>query len=663
MSLLDDVSIVVTPNGYKAGELYAVIPVPSEGSEEVVNGDFATDTDWTKGTGWTISGGTASCDGTQTSNSFLYQSVLSGITRAKTEITISNYTSGNLTVILGGGGSQDIFSANGTYTFNGTKGSDNTFYIKADSSFVGSVDNVSVKEYTSADMDVTRATAATRVDENGLVNYAEVIGGEEVNNGDFSGGITGWVIENTWTISSGVADGNGAVGSTSELTQTPVNTIGKTYKATFEVLNYVSGTVGFWQGSGVSVIQRSANGIYTEYFTATSTQIRFRPNIFNGSITNVSVKEVIRDNVPRIDYTGGGCPHILAEPQRTNLVTYSEDFSQTNWAKTAQGTGIAPVVTSNNSVSPNGTLNADKIVFDTGSGTSGGDISMIQDSVSLSSGIKLTQSVYLKGSVGGETILMRGAGGGAYQTLTLTNDWVRYEFTETSIATTSYFEFGLRQGLGGVIINQTITVYVWGAQFEAGSYPTSYIPTSGSSVTRNQDIFTRDGIGSLINSTEGVLFAEIADLSDDSTGKYYSLSDGTSSNRIRIGYSLTDNSIRALVISQGTNVFDYTYTTSNIELFSKVAFSYKQDDFSFWIDGVKVHADTSGNTPTALSRLSLDDGKEVGTGGYFYGKVKQLQVYDTALTDNQLIQLTGEAGTHFFESYAEMASALTYTIQ
>ena len=49
MSLLDDVSIVVTPNGYKAGELYAVIPVPTEGAELVTNGDFATDSDWNKG--------------------------------------------------------------------------------------------------------------------------------------------------------------------------------------------------------------------------------------------------------------------------------------------------------------------------------------------------------------------------------------------------------------------------------------------------------------------------------------------------------------------------------------------------------------------------------------------------------------------------------------
>ena len=59
MSLLDDVSIVVTPNGYKAGELYAVIPVPTEGAELVTNGDFVTDSDWFKDTGWTISGGSA----------------------------------------------------------------------------------------------------------------------------------------------------------------------------------------------------------------------------------------------------------------------------------------------------------------------------------------------------------------------------------------------------------------------------------------------------------------------------------------------------------------------------------------------------------------------------------------------------------------------------
>ena len=63
--------------------------------------------------------------------------------------------------------------------------------------------------------------------------------------------------------------------------------------------------------------------------------------------------------------------------------------------------------------------------------------------------------------------------------------------------------------------------------------------------------------------------------------------------------------------------------------------------------------------PSGLNTLSLDWG---GINN-FYGKVKQLQVYDTALTDMQLIQLTGTAGTDFYESYSEMAESLTYTIQ
>ena len=62
----------------------------------------------------------------------------------------------------------------------------------------------------------------------------------------------------------------------------------------------------------------------------------------------------------------------------------------------------------------------------------------------------------------------------------------------------------------------------------------------------------------------------------------------------------------------------------------------------------------------SLNTLQLADGNGSAN---FYGKVKQLQVYDTALTDEQLLQLTGESGTDFYESYAEMASALTYTIQ
>ena len=77
MSLLDDVSIVVTPNGYKAGELYAVVPVPTEGTDVVTNGDFATDSDWTKQSSWTISSNAAHYDFISNAN-YLRQTLLSG---------------------------------------------------------------------------------------------------------------------------------------------------------------------------------------------------------------------------------------------------------------------------------------------------------------------------------------------------------------------------------------------------------------------------------------------------------------------------------------------------------------------------------------------------------------------------------------------------------
>jgi hypothetical protein len=73
----------------------------------------------------------------------------------------------------------------------------------------------------------------------------------------------------------------------------------------------------------------------------------------------------ITDNVPRLDYTDSSCPALLLEPQRTNKIEQSEYFSGTYWAKTANGSGIAPVVTQNYAVSPEGLQNASRVQFDT----------------------------------------------------------------------------------------------------------------------------------------------------------------------------------------------------------------------------------------------------------------------------------------------------------
>jgi len=116
------------------------------GSELVTNGDFDTDSNWTKGTGWKISGGTASCDGSQSDNSILYQNISHSANKLyQIEFTISGYVSGQIDFAL----DTPFFgatSSNGTFVFNAIPPSGGNFIIRANSTFVGSIDNVSVKE-------------------------------------------------------------------------------------------------------------------------------------------------------------------------------------------------------------------------------------------------------------------------------------------------------------------------------------------------------------------------------------------------------------------------------------------------------------------------------------------------------------------------------------
>jgi len=122
-----------------------------------------------------------------------------------------------------------------------------------------------------------------------------------------------------------------------------------------------------------------------------------------------------------------------------------------------------------------------------------------------------------------------------------------------------------------------------------------------------------------------------------------------------ISYKNNTNQIRAEIIASGSTVFDATYSASNITIFSKIALKYKQNDFSLYIDGVEVATDTSGNTPSGLSKLSLDRGDNAD---YFYGKTKALAVFKEALTNDELEGLTGEG----YDTFNALALANNYTI-
>jgi len=640
MSLLDDVSIVVTPNGYKAGELYAVLPVPTEGAELVTNGDFATDSDWTKTAGVSISGGFANFTSGQ--DNFVFQDIM---VIGKRYIMSLNY---NITSLTGsayfgsnGGSGNAILSMaglSGSGTLSGEITASDTKLIVRSSSFNGTITNVSVKEYTAADMDVTRATAATRVDEAGLVNYAEILGSKEDIGGSFPLPNTNWTLSG-FTIADNklhcVSDG-----TYYNAIQSNVFEVGKTYQITFDITGWTLGNIRV-RPSGQSPFQKAgANGSYTFYYTATNHQLAIERNTAcDMYLENLSVKEVTRDNVPRIDYTGGGCPHILAEPQRTNLISLSIDYSTTYWS---QQTGIVPTYNTTETLSPDGTYNATKFI---GTGSTG----VFKASISVS-GI-ISRSVYLKSVTGTINVILKDPNVAVTsKSLTVTTEWQRFELNESN-----------GTSLQGLWIDDIPVsgIYMWGAQIESGSFPTSYIPTSGSTVTRNQDQFTRDGIGSLINSTEGVLFVEMAALSNEALYREISLSDGTTNNVVEIRYTPIANQIQFVVRNAGAAEVVTTITLSNALDFNKIAFSFKSNDYKMYVNGSEVGTDLSGTMPSGLNTLSLD----WAGNNKLFGKVKQLQVYKTALTDEQLIQLTGESGTDFYESYAEMASALTYTIQ
>tara|TARA_R100001369_G_scaffold22759_1_gene41725 strand:+ start:424 stop:1008 length:585 start_codon:yes stop_codon:yes gene_type:complete len=123
--------------------------------ELVTNGGFDVDSGWTKGTGWTISGGTASCDGSQSSQSNLVQSSVVPINTTYEVKFTATISAGGVTLAIGGSNGQTITTSSGTYTFisQATAG-DAHLYFSANSTFVGSIDNVSVTEYAITPLDV-----------------------------------------------------------------------------------------------------------------------------------------------------------------------------------------------------------------------------------------------------------------------------------------------------------------------------------------------------------------------------------------------------------------------------------------------------------------------------------------------------------------------------
>ena len=378
--------------------------------------------------------------------------------------------------------------------------------------------------------------------------------------------------------------------------------------------------------------------------------------------------ESVASNLPRIDFTNDTKGYLLLEPASTNKITQSENV--TSGGNTPQRIDS----TQNVAVAPDGTTTADLCIPSTATGSHQPYQYRDDDtSTSFADGSNYAFSVFVKPNTtnGAQFVQMSTffTTGGNNKvnfdiingTITQTgfvsskiesygNGWFRCSFIFEALRNSSA---GGSDGWALSIITSADSaraesftgdgssngVLVWGAQFEeVKDFATSYIPTSGSSVTRNAEVCNGSGAAQDFNSTEGVLYAEIAALANDGTTRALSLSDGSSSDRIFISYSSTDNNISSFGSTGSATQFSMGASVDATD-FTKVAVKYKLNDIALFINGSKVGTDTSATLPSTntFTSLQLDSGAGASD---FFGKVREVRTYRTALTDSELTALT-----------------------
>ena len=340
---------------------------------------------------------------------------------------------------------------------------------------------------------------------------------------------------------------------------------------------------------------------------------------------------VSRLNYPLIDGKVVGCPSHLLEPQRINLIPYSEDFSQ--WVLLG-----SPTIELNNIISPDGILNGTQV-------TRGSNETPLRLQTSSILNSEHTFTVYAK--KGNHDKLNLDIGDEENFTFTLTDDWQRFEITSTP-TTYNHVDIALPFSSSGDFI------YIYGAMLEEGSYPTSYIKSNGSATTRSAETASNSGDASTFNDSEGVLMVEMSALADDGTNKIFGISNNSNFNEsIILRYSSVSNRISTQIRKGGVYEFDMIYDLNDVTVFSKMVLKYKQNDFALWVNGIKVATESSGDIITGLDTLSFSF---VG-GNNTYANVKQIQYFDSALNDSDLEKLTS------WVSFSDMANGQLYTIE
>jgi hypothetical protein len=371
--------------------------------------------------------------------------------------------------------------------------------------------------------------------------------------------------------------------------------------------------------------------------------------------------ETVAANQPRFDYdpVTGECKGLLIEESRQNLLLRSEDFT-TSWAPANAS------VQSNIITAPDGNITADKLVEN----SSTGNKEVTQGSITFTSGTSLTFSCFVK--AGERTLFRLAATTGFFAsqtnayfnltsgTVSLTqggitsasiipypNGWYRCIATmlPTSSGTGNVFITLVRSGTTTNYTGDgTSGIYIWGAQLETGAFPTSYIPTTASTVTRSADLanMTGNNFSSWYNQTEGTTYLSfVPNYAGATTFKrYFTINPSTYSQ---------DNVIQLIAIEGSNQVqmavwFNSVFQAgANLTVRSgaegKIAYSLKQNSAVLAGNGSILQNDTACILPTNMNRMDI--GGYGGIGGYqSSGCYKRITYYPRALKPNQLQLLT-----------------------
>jgi hypothetical protein len=505
-----------------------------------------------------------------------------------------------------------------------------------------------------------------------------VFGPELVTNGDFAVDAN-WSKGVGWTIAGGVASyvGTGvAAGINQIISLVP----GRTYEIT-GVATITSGSVipRLTGGTTVTGPTITTSGAFKAYLTAVTGNTDIQ--IFSGvsasvTIDNISVREITSIlNMPTTytsNYAGTFPPRfdynpvtlqpqgLLIEEQRTNLLVRSEEFDIFSgaWGRTRV------LVTPNLTTSPDGTLDADKLIADTSENTT----HLLAQNVTIVGNTTYTYTVYAKAAeytsirlslaqgggnpavvvdanlitgVGTQTRIGTGWTSPSSAVVPVGNGWYRISVTGTSPSITN--------GSCWVqLINPNVAftgdgtsgVFIWGAQLEAGDFATSYIPTVASQVTRTADIaqISFPIFNQFYNQTEGTFVAEATTSFKAATTSpsVFTVSDITVNNRVRCFAADTSHLV---VTTRRLTQCDIDAGNITDNTVFKVSTAMKTDSFAASLNGGSVVTDISGTLPDTMTQLNIG-AAQTATTNFLNGYIRRLIYIPLRLPNNQLQALT-----------------------